>query len=106
MLRNALWIPNFVGKTSDQSVIHCWGQKPCRGQLGLPEVKLLRNAPWLPNLVVRTRDQNIMHCWDQRSYRGQTGVARGQIASGLIRCIACMLLKAFIWPKSSSYVIV
>ena len=33
-LRNALWLPNLVKRTPDQSVVHCWGQRSCRGQLG------------------------------------------------------------------------
>ena len=33
-IRNALWLPNLVGRTPDQSVMHCWGQRSCRGQLG------------------------------------------------------------------------
>ena len=33
-LRNALWLPNLVRRTPDQSVVHCWGQRSCRGQLG------------------------------------------------------------------------
>ena len=33
-LRNALWLPNLVIRTPDQSVVHCWGQRSCRGHLG------------------------------------------------------------------------
>ena len=33
-LRNALWLPNLVKRTPDQSIVHCWGQTLCRGQLG------------------------------------------------------------------------
>ena len=40
-LRNTLWLPNLVRRTPDQNVVHCWGQRSCKGQ---PEVKLLRNA--------------------------------------------------------------
>ena len=29
--RNALWLPNLV-RTPDQSIVHCWGQRSCRGQ--------------------------------------------------------------------------
>ena len=32
--RNALWPPNLVGIILDQSVMHYWSQKSCRGQLG------------------------------------------------------------------------
>ena len=31
-LRNALWQPNLIGRTPDQSVMRCWGQRSCRGQ--------------------------------------------------------------------------
>ena len=34
LLSNALWPPNLVGRTPDQSIMHCWGQRSCRGQLG------------------------------------------------------------------------
>ena len=33
-LRNALWLSNLVGRTPDQSVMHCGGQRSCTGQLG------------------------------------------------------------------------
>ena len=33
-LRNALWLPNLVRRTPEQSVVHCWGQWSSRGQLG------------------------------------------------------------------------
>ena len=33
-LRNALWLPNLVRTTPDHSIVHCWGQRSCRGQLG------------------------------------------------------------------------
>ena len=32
--RNALWLPNLVSRTPDHSVVHCWGQRSCRGHLG------------------------------------------------------------------------
>ena len=32
--RNALKPPNLVGRTLDQSVMYCWGQRSCRGQAG------------------------------------------------------------------------
>ena len=40
LLSNALWSPNLVGRTSDQSVLYCWGQRSCRGQLGSRRVQL------------------------------------------------------------------
>ena len=33
-LTNALWLPNLVRRTPDQSVVHCWGRRSCRGHLG------------------------------------------------------------------------
>ena len=32
--RNALWLPNLVSRTPDHSVVHCWGQRSCRGHPG------------------------------------------------------------------------
>ena len=46
--RNTLWPSNLVGRTPNGSVMHCLGQRSCRGQAG---VKLLRNALWSPNFV-------------------------------------------------------
>ena len=31
LLINALWLPNFAGRTPDQSVMNCCGQRSCRG---------------------------------------------------------------------------
>ena len=50
LLNNAPWPPNLVGRTHDQSVMHCWGQRSCTGQPGQPKVKFLRNALWPPNI--------------------------------------------------------
>ena len=33
-LRNAPWVPNLVRRAPDQSVVHCWGQRSCRGHPG------------------------------------------------------------------------
>ena len=75
MLSNALWSPNLVGRTPGQSLMHCWGQRSCRGQAGSRKgVKLLRNAVWPPNLVGKTLDQSVTHCW----VRGHAGVSQGQ----------------------------
>ena len=35
LLRNALWLPNLVGRIPDQSVIHCWDQKVMKGSAGV-----------------------------------------------------------------------
>ena len=34
LLNNAPWPPNLVGRTHDQSVMHCWGLRSCTGQPG------------------------------------------------------------------------
>ena len=34
-LRNALWLQNLVRRTPDQSVVHWWGQRSCRGSPGV-----------------------------------------------------------------------
>ena len=77
--RNALWLPNLVGRIPDQSIMHCWGQRYAEVNWGQPEVKLLDNALWLPNLVGRISDKRVMHCWGQRSCRCPLGSTRGQI---------------------------
>ena len=76
MSRNALWLPNLVSRTPDQSVVHCWVKGHVGVIWGQPGVKLLRNALWPPNLVGRIPDQSVMHCWGQRSCRGQLGSSR------------------------------
>ena len=82
--RNALWLPNLVSRTPDQSVVHCWGQRSCRVSWGQPGVKLLRNALWPPNLVGIIPDQSVMHCWGQRSCRGQLGSSRVNLLSNAL----------------------
>ena len=34
LLRNALWTPNLVGRTRDQNVTHCWGERSCKSHMG------------------------------------------------------------------------
>ena len=34
LLRNALWVPNLIGRTPVQSVMHYWGQRLCTDQQG------------------------------------------------------------------------
>ena len=41
-------------------VMHCWGQRSCKGQMGHLEVNHFRNALWLPNLVGRNPAQIII----------------------------------------------
>ena len=80
LLKNAPWLPNLVGRTPNQSVMHCWGQMSCRGQPGSTSIQIAQTALWSPNLVGRTPDFSLMHCWGQKSCKGQPGLTRGQIA--------------------------
>ena len=32
--RNALRVPNLVTRIVEGPIVHCWGQRSCRGQLG------------------------------------------------------------------------
>ena len=98
--RNALWLPNLVGRTPDQSVMQCWVKGHAGVSWGQPEVKLLRNALWLPNLVGRTPDRSVMHCWGKRSCRGQLGSTRGQIA---LNCpMATKFGRKNPWPRCNA----
>ena len=45
LLGNALWPPNLMGRTLDQSVVHCWGQRSCRSQLGSSRGQFARQCP-------------------------------------------------------------
>ena len=74
MLRNAVWPPNLVGRTLDQSVTHCWVRGHAGVSQGQPEVKFFRNALWPPNLAERTPDQSVMHRW----VKDHAGVSWGQ----------------------------
>ena len=74
LLRNAVWPPNLVGRTLDQSVTHCWVRGHAGINQGQPEVKFFRNALWPPNLAERTPDQSVMHRW----VKGHAGVSRDQ----------------------------
>ena len=90
-LRNTLWLPNLIGRSPDQGVVHCCCQRSCRGHPGVNkrsnclempyghQIKSI-NALWPPNLRERTPDQSVMHCWGQRSCRGQLRSTKGQIA--------------------------
>ena len=79
-LRNTLWLPNLVGRSPDQSVVHCWVKGHAGVIWGQPGVKLLSNALWPPNLVGRIPDQSVMHCW----VKGHVGVSWGQVGVSLL----------------------
>ena len=50
--------------------MHWWGQRSCRGQLGLIRGQIAyRNAQGHQNLEEFCLDQSIAHCWGQRSCR-------------------------------------
>ena len=43
-LQNALWLPNLVRRTPEQSVVHCRGQRSCRGHLGSTRGQMSRKC--------------------------------------------------------------
>ena len=77
---NALWLPNLVRRNPNESVVHCWGQRPCRGHWGDQGSSFFRNALWPPHFVGRTPEQSVMHYRGQRSCRAQLGSSRVQFA--------------------------
>ena len=62
-LRNALWLPNFIGRTSFQSVMHRWGQRSYWGNPVSTRGHDARNAIWPPYLVGRTLEQSVTYYW-------------------------------------------
>ena len=44
-LRNALGLPNLVRRAPDQSVVHCWGQRSCRGHQGSTRGHIAKKCP-------------------------------------------------------------
>ena len=47
----------FGGKNPNQNVMHRWGLRSCRGQLGSTRGQLLSNDLWPPNLVGKIPDK-------------------------------------------------
>ena len=79
-LKNALWLPNLVRRTPDQSIVHCWGRRSCRGHLGSTRGQIAQKCPTATKFGGRTPDQREMHCWGQRLCRGQLGSSWGPLA--------------------------
>ena len=77
LLSNPLWPPKFGGKNLNQSVMHCWGLRSYRGQLGSTRGQLLRNNLWPPNLVGRIPDKTKCIA----GVNGHEGVSWGQVGS-------------------------
>ena len=44
-LKNTLWLPNLVERSPDQRVLHCWGQRSCRGHLGSTRGQIAQKFP-------------------------------------------------------------
>ena len=71
---------NLVGRTLDQSVMHCWivgveGKVGVSwGQVG---VNLLSNALWPPNLVGRPPDQKCNALLGSKVMQGSSGINQG-----------------------------
>ena len=75
--RNDVWPPNFVGRTPDQSVTHCWGQRSCRRQPGSTRSEIPQKCPrWPPNLVQK---DSRLECLALMGSKGLAGVSWGHL---------------------------
>ena len=45
LLRNALWLPDLVGRTPDRNEVQCWGHMPCMGQLRSTRGHIAQECP-------------------------------------------------------------
>ena len=57
--RNALWPPNLVGKTPDQSKVQCWGQRSYRSQLGSISGQIGHECP----MAIKFGRKNLWPKW-------------------------------------------
>ena len=81
LLSNALWSPNLVRRTPEQSEMHCWGQGHVERSSGVKKGSICSAMPYgPPNLVGRTPDHSVMHCWGL----GRVGVSWGQVGVNLL----------------------
>ena len=80
LLSNTLRPPHLVGRTPDQSLMHCWGQRSCRGQVGSSRGQFA----WQYPMATKFGEKNPWSMCDallgQRSCRGHPGSTWGQIA--------------------------
>ena len=73
LLSNALWPPNLVEKTLNQSVLHWWGQRSFRGHPGSTRGQFAKQCP-MATKFGRIPEQSVTHCWVE----GHAGVKRVQ----------------------------
>ena len=81
-IRNVIRPPNLVERTHGRSVMHSWGQRSCRGQLGstLTRGEITKECSIATNF---DRKNPRLHCsvlLGSKVIEGSTGSARGQIA--------------------------
>ena len=74
----------FGGKNPNQSIMHRWGLRSYRGQLGSTRGQLLRNDLWPPNLVGQIPDKAKCIA----GVKGHEGISWGQV------------LKNALWPPN------
>ena len=80
-LRNALWLPNLVRRTPDQSVMHCWGHRSYRGQPGSTRGQFAQKWP----MATKFGRKNP---WPKHNallgFKGHVGVRWGQVGVNLL----------------------
>ena len=74
MLSNALWPPDLVERTPDQSVMHCWGQRSCRGQPGSSRGQIAEKCCMATKFGRKNPWSKCNSLLGQRSCRGQPEV--------------------------------
>ena len=77
-IRNSLWLTNLLGRSPDRSVMHCFGQRSFRGQLGSTWGQIAYKFS-VATKFGRKNPQRVMHCWGPKSCKGQLGSIWGRI---------------------------
>ena len=88
LLSNALWPSNLVGRTPDQSVMHCWVKGHAGVIRGQPGVKLLSSVLWPSNLAGRI----LIKVECIAGIKDYEGVSWGQVGVNL--------LNNALWPPN------
>ena len=74
LLKNTIWIPNSIRRTPDKRIIHCCGQRSCRGHSWVNHWSFSRrNAVWLSKFGLKPPDSTVMHFRGHRSHRSHPG---------------------------------
>ena len=70
-------MPNLVGRTPDQSVVHCWGQRLCTSQMGSTTGQIAYECPISTKFC---RKNPWPECNTSLGSKVTQGSTRGQIA--------------------------